>query len=258
MGNSFMPSALTSLAGASQDTLAQTLAEREFNRKMAEHQQQLQRQALMDQFSVAMRMQDQGQQERAFRYRVDQDTAEAKGKADAAATKQREFTNIRGAQDIFATGVQNGASRQDLMRAAIDGKVPVSMLPKEPVAKLSLAERVADRKALRTADKEVDAKFDKPKATKVAADEIKAPPALRTEIESYASRKLPGWRTVDEAKRSIESNWPKLRATHGQKLDKAAVDRVLVNIYGTRPKGSTNWMDEFFERSVATAATPDE
>lgn len=247
MANGFMPSALTSLAGATGDTLQQALAEREFTRKLAEHQQQLQRQALMDQFSVAMRLQDQGQQERAFQHTQARDAERTRQAEHKTATAEREAENQRAARLMFSQAVGAGGKATDpsLINTALAGKVPTSMMPKAPKVEKTLDERIAERTALRTADKQVDAKFKAPKATKPAADDVKAPPALMQQIEQVKGTK--GWATVDEASRSIEANWPRWRQQYGNTLDLNAVKRKLVNIYGTRPKGENSILSKLDE-----------
>ena len=114
-----------------------------------------------------------------------------------------------------------------------------------PMARRMMPACARERTALREADKRVDAKFKSPKATKPAADDVKAPPELMQQIEAVKGTK--GWETVDAAVRSIEANWPRWRQTYGSTLDLNAVKRKLVNIYGTRPKGENSIMSKLDE-----------
>lgn len=242
MANPFMPSVAGSLNMAGQDTLQQLLQRRMMEEQLAARQQQMQMQAQQQMIGNLFRARADARATESLEVTKGNaarmaDAAKAREKADNA--KLREEDNKRGVALMATEMVRSGAKREDVLPYAVraGNQFQSWMMPERPKApKPTLEEDIARRKALRTADKEVDARFKeptKPKAPKAA--DLKAPPELRSEIESYATRKLPGWRTVEEAKKSIEANWPKLRAKYGT-LEKSAMDAALVNIYGTRPK----------------------
>jgi hypothetical protein len=175
---------------------------------------------------------DQQQQERDFGFRQSEAARKTQVDETERAAKQRELTNQRGAQDIFAQGVQQGAPREDLLRAAMDGKVPVSMLPREPAApKPTLDEKITERRALRIADKEVDARFKEPKATKAAKDNPKAPQGFVAAISNR--RGSAGFANAKEAEASITKRWQDWRKDYPG-LNVNAVRLALQDIYGER------------------------
>jgi hypothetical protein len=229
VANPFMPSVAGSINQAGQDTLLQLLQRRAFEEEGMRRQIALQQNDQRNMFSVAMRLKDQQQQDRAHKFRVDEATKKAEAEAKEAARKERDATNIRGAQDIFATGVQQGAKREDLVRAAIDGKVPVSLMPKEPVAKQTIEEKVSDRIKLRTADKEVDAKFEKPKATKVAKDTPGAPNGFRAALSGRKGTH--GYKNAKEALKSVQARWQDWQRDYPN-LELTKVKSAIENVYG--------------------------
>ena len=234
MGNPFMPSVAGSLNQAGQDTLLQLLQRRAMEEEFARRNMALQQNAAMDQFQVAMKLQDQAQQERDFGFRKQQAEARAGREADETAEKKRAAANELRAQDIFATGVQQGAKREDLVRAAIDGKVPVSLMPREPVKKPTLEEKVAEAEALTAARESTKAKFDKPKATKVAKDNVKAPSRFIQTLQGRVGS--PGFENAENAIKSVTNRWQDWRKNYPG-LDLNAVRAAVQNLYGQRVGG---------------------
>lgn len=243
----FMPSFVTSLNQAGAQTLEQVLVERELQRKMAEQQTAQQRQMFLDQFNVGMRLQDQQQQERDFAFRKEQTESKAKLDAEERDRKLRQERNEAGAREIFATGVQQGAPRQDLTRAALDGKVPVSLMPKEPVKEKSLNEKVLEAEAIAEARARGSKRGNpgQPKATKVAKDNPKIPEGFRAAIENRKGTK--GFETAEAAVKSVADRWDAWR-TNYRGLDLNAVRAFMQNLYGQRVSGAS---DEFLEALVA-------
>jgi hypothetical protein len=168
MGNAFMPSVFSSMNRASRGTLQDIVQQRLMQDEMAQQQAALMQKAMAQRFSMDMRL--RGDQRAGDKLTFDQQqaTAAASEKKAAAEAKLRQERNVAGAQDIFATGVQNGAAPEDLVRAALDGKVPVSMMPKPPVVKepKKTLQEIEDEAAARARGNE---KGKGPKATKVKA-----------------------------------------------------------------------------------------
>lgn len=234
----FMPSFATSLNQAGAQTLERVLVERELQRKMAEQQTAQQRQMFLDQFNVGMRLQDQQQQERDFTFRKEQTESKAKLDAEERDRKLRQERNEAGAREIFATGVQQGAPRQDLTRAALDGKVPVSLMPKEPVKEKSLEEKIRETEALSAARARGSQSV---KPTKVAKDNPKAPSQFKQTIQNRVGSA--GFKTASEAIRSIKKNWPRWRENYPG-LEVNAVEAVIKNIYGQEPTARMTRIEE--------------
>lgn len=233
MGNPFMPSVATSLNQAGGMTLQSLLEQRLVQQEMAAQQQKLQQQALMDQMSLGLRLRgDQRAQGTAdlarqrFVFDQEQDRAKAKAAQLKVDAEAREARNIAGARDIFATGVQNGADPRDLTRAALDGKVPVSMMPKP---ERTLADKVAEVEALTAARERTKAKFPRP--TKAAKDDPELPAGVKSAID--AKRGQPGWGSATEAARSLMKSWPSFRAAHPG-IDQDKVRAYIANLYGER------------------------
>jgi hypothetical protein len=189
-----------------------------------------QRQGQQDLISTGMRLQGAGLAQARFGAQERERALKTQRDAEQAAADKREATNIRGAQDIFATGVQQGASREDLTRAAIDGKVPVSLMPKEPPApKPTLEEKVREAEALTEARERTKSRFKTPKATKTKVDDPQLPKGFRDAISGRIGST--GFATREEALASIKANWPKWRANYPA-LDASKVKSELDNIYG--------------------------
>ncbi len=240
MANAFMPSPLASMNAAGQDTLEQIMKQRLFEQQLQQSQFGMQRQVNADleqsrRFDAQERYQQGliGAREQAIQAQLQIAQEKAKQAQMKAAAAARAARNEAGARDQFFTGLASGISADDpaMLRAMSDGKVTVSMKPKAP--EKTLDEKLAERKALRTADKEVDAKFKTPKATKVAKDNPSLPTGFRAAIRNRIGSA--GFEDRDAAFKSIQSSWQKWRANYPS-LDASMVKSELDNVYG--PKDS--------------------
>jgi hypothetical protein len=231
MGNPFMPSVAGSLNQAGQDTLLRLLQRRAFEEESMRRNVALQQDGGRNAFNVEMRLRDQKQQDDALNFRKGQAEEESRKDAAKAARAERDATNIRGAQDIFATGVQQGASREDLVRAAIDGKVPVSLMPKEPVAKPTLEEKAKEAETLAEARARGSKRGNPgaPKPTKVAKDTPGAPNSFRAAISGRKGTK--GYTKAKEAFESVTARWQDWRRDYPN-LDMSQVKSAIENVYG--------------------------
>jgi hypothetical protein len=230
MANAFMPSAFASMAGAGQDTLEQIMKQRLFEQQLLQSQVGMQRQVNMDleqsrrfdaqeryqQGLLADREQDNQVRLRIAQGKLDADTqaAGAEAQARAAVTKAMEAGDYALAQ-----------------RLAIGAGITPPRQPAMPKVEKTLDEKLAERKALRTADKEVDARFKTPKATKVAKDNPALPTGFRAAIRNRIGSA--GFEDRDAAFKSIQASWPKWRANYPS-LDASMVKSELDNMYGPR------------------------
>jgi len=233
-----MPGVATSFAQAGQDTLEQALKQRLLEQQM--QQSQLQMLAQIDQRDQmnAFRMDSAMRADESLRHRQSQDamTRERQARLDAekaaeAAAEKRQARNAAGSAEMVFEGLSRGANPDDpgMLRARFDGKVPVGLMPKDP--KPTFEQKLAERKALRVADKEVDARFKEPKATKVAKDTPGAPRQFRDTIANRVG--TPGFETADAAIKSVQARWPVWRQSYPG-LDLNQVRTVMQNLYGQR------------------------
>jgi hypothetical protein len=238
-----MPSVFTSMNQAGQDTLLQMLQRREFEQQIALRQMasmgdiaQQQQNAFFRQ-ETARRADESAARQRERDALADKRNAD-KDALDAAdrAKKQRDETNARGAQEMFIASRASGAAPDDpaLLRAALDGKVPVSLMPRVQTPRPTLEEKVAEAKALTLAREEAKAPFKTPKATKVAKDNPKVPSGFRDAIQGRVGSA--GFKTADEAVKSVQGRWPAWRQNYPG-LDLNAVRSAIQNIYGQRVSG---------------------
>jgi hypothetical protein len=247
MGNAFMPSVMTSLNQAGGMTLQSILEQRALQQELAQQQAKLDQSSMGDMLSFGMRMRadqraEAGNVESRRRWNAEQAVRER-----TSADKQWEAESRENAL-ISAANMPASASLQDRRILAQEAGAPMTAFDL-PEAKETPAERsarirqdVIDRETAQepfVRAREGRAAARDAAKTKPASDEQKAPPDLLDEIEGYRDRKLTGWSTHEEAKKSIEFNWPRLRAKYGKLLDRAAVIKALPNIYGTRVKDST-------------------
>jgi hypothetical protein len=240
--NPFMPSHAQSLNEGSQDALLQLLKRRAFEEESLRRQMMVEQDGARNAFNVQMRMRDQQQQDEALNFRKQQATKDEERDAAKAARAERDANNVRGAQDIFATGVQNGASREDLVRAAIDGKVPVSMMPKAPVAKETPEERsariradVSDRESAQEPfDIARERRAEGRRGTRVAKDTPGAPAQFRQTIQNRIGSR--GFENAENAIKTVSSRWQDWRKNYPG-LDLNAVRTAVQNLYGQRVSG---------------------
>jgi hypothetical protein len=232
MGNPFMPSVAGSLNQAGQDTLLQLLQRRAFEEESMRRNVALQQNDMRNSFNVEMRLKDQQQQDRAHELRLrlaNEDRDAAKAKADR---EGRDATNVAGLRSMFSEGLTRGASREDLLPLAVEagGKIPVSLLPKTPeTPKRTDDEEIAWLIRKREAEKGVDAKFDKPKPTKVAKDTPGAPNSFRAAISGRKGTK--GYTKAKEAFESVTARWQDWRRDYPN-LDMSQVKSAIENVYG--------------------------
>jgi hypothetical protein len=235
--NPFMPSHAQSLNEGSQDALLQLLKRRAFEEESLRRQMMVEQDGARNAFNVQMRMRDQQQQDEALNFRKQQATKDEERDAAKAARAERDANNVRGAQDIFATGVQNGASREDLVRAAIDGKVPVSLMPREPKPPVPTQEDEATRaETLAEARARGSRRGNPPapKATRVAKDTPGAPAQFRQTIQNRIGSR--GFENAENAIKTVSSRWQDWRKNYPG-LDLNAVRTAVQNLYGQRVSG---------------------
>lgn len=232
--NPFMPSVAQSLNAGSQDTLQQLLQRRMFEEESTRRFMALQQDGERNAFNISMKLKDQEQQDAALRFRREQADAKTKADAEKAASAKREATNLAGVRSMFSEGLSRGASRNDLLPLAVEagGKIPVSLLPKEPAApKPTLADIKAEAKARAEGTAEGRAPFKTPKATKVAKDNIKAPARFIQTLQGRVGS--PGFENAESAIKSVQGRWHDWR-TNYPGLDLNAVRTAVQNLYGQR------------------------
>lgn len=232
-----MPSVFTSLAGASQDTLEQVLAEREFRRVQAEQAAEAQRKMQMDAMNMQLRLRGdqraQSADQRAAeslglqRQRFEADQAQTKDTTDAKAREQA--TRLGIIDMVRQGGDQLDPAGRRLMAA--EGGLPITTfdVPESPADRLKRIEAETDVRA-RTNAKYRKGAGDK---TRVAKDNPKVPARFLETIQNRIGST--GFGSIDEAIQSIEGRWPEWRKNYPG-LDLNAMRLALQNLYGKKPK----------------------
>lgn len=234
-----MPSAFTTMNAASRGSLEDIVKQRIVEAKLAEMQQEQQRQMAMDAFNMNLRLRGAERAERGAglaRQKFDADVAESKTKAERATRDEATTTGLR---SMFNEGLGRGADPIGLTQIAVEsgGKIPLGAIPKPPTPKPSREERTADIKADVLARREAGAQADKqwPKPTKASkAKTVKDSPVLPAGVKSAIEGKKgqPGWTTAADAAQSVKRHWPTLRKDHPG-LDLGAVMGFIENVYGS-------------------------
>lgn len=237
-----MPSVFTSLAGASQDTLEQVLAEREFRRAQAMQAAEAQRKMQMEdarlglQVAAARRADDALDLSKRTAAEVQRDRELRREREDAQA---REAKNKGGIAEMAIDGLVQGTLDMPNARAmAVRAGLPMNsfILPEPPETPEARRARLRDDEIARAEGRaEADRRFPKPQATRVAKDNPAAPRGVVDAIR--AAKGSPGWETVDAAMASLSKHWQQFAADHPS-MTLAAMQAKLRDIYGTRPKSS--------------------
>ena len=253
MGNAFMPSVMTSLNQAGGMTLQAILEQRALQQELAQQQAKLDQSSMGDMLGFGMRMRaDQRAQandaESTRRFNATQSRLTEKD-----AFERRQKQNERGVASMAAQMPENTPHLMRRQMAIEAGVTPTAF--DAPKTERTLADKVAETTALTEARERTKARFDKPKATKVAKDNPKAPAGLVAAIQGRQG--TTGFATADEAMRSIQNRWQDWRKNYPG-IDVNAVRTAVQNLYGQRvTSGAADAMSEIIAKAVAEGLAGD-
>jgi hypothetical protein len=237
MGNAFMPSVASSLNQASGQGLLEILQQRILQQEMEKQMLSTQRQGMNDSFSMAMRLKDQQQQDEARKATAARQKTTDDLAASKEATRVRDANNVKGAAGMFfdRLAMDPTDNSPGMQRAAHEGNVRVSMMPKDAKVEPTLAEKEKEAFTLSAARARGTQSVKPPKGATKVKDNPKTPAGFAAAINGRKGSK--GFETKEAAEQSIESRWQEWRKNYPQ-LDRASIRSTLQNIYGSKFKGS--------------------
>jgi hypothetical protein len=233
MGNAFMPSVASSLNQASGQGLLEILQQRILQQEMEKQMLSTQRQGMNDSFSMAMRLKDQQQQDEARKATAARQKTTDDLAASKEATRVRDANNVKGAAGMFfdRLAMDPTDNSPGMQRAAHEGNVRVSMMPKDAKVEPTLAEKEKEAFTL-SAARARGTQSVKPSGGGGAKDNPKLPAGVKDALR--ARKGTPGYKTAAEAIQTVKSGWDQWTDGHPN-MDLNAVEAAIRNLYGQEP-----------------------